>query len=87
MVQKKPRSAAAINRTTSACSVVMRSRKGFSLDCRDREAMGRFASTGGTVAEDVQDLMVATVEHRYGPVNRLPKPIEWLADNGTCYAA
>ena len=36
------------------------------------------ATTGGITAENVQDLMVATVEHRYGPVNRLPEPIEWL---------
>jgi putative transposase len=36
---------------------------------------------------DVQDLMVATVEHRYGQVNRVPEPIEWLTDNGSCYTA
>ena len=53
----------------------------FALDCCDREAMGHIATTGGITAEDVQDLMVATVEHCYGPVNRLPKPIEWLSDN------
>lgn len=28
----------------------------------------------GITAEDVRDPMVATVEHRYGSVNRLPKP-------------
>jgi hypothetical protein len=32
--------------------------------------MGYVAATGGITAEDVQDLMVATVEHRYGQVNR-----------------
>ena len=31
--------------------------------------------------------MVATVEHRYGQVNRVPEPIEWLTDNGSCYTA
>jgi putative transposase len=31
--------------------------------------------------------MVATVEHRYGRVNRVPEPIEWLTDNGSCYTA
>ncbi|SEN12214.1 Integrase core domain-containing protein [Sphingomonas gellani] len=41
----------------------------------------------GITAEDVQDLMVATVEHRYGRVNRVPQPIEWLTDNGSCYTA
>ncbi len=41
-------------------------RVAFALDCCDREAMGYVATTGGITAEDVQDLMVATVEHRYG---------------------
>jgi putative transposase len=59
----------------------------FALDCCDREAMGHVATTGGITAEDVQDLMVATVEHRYGQVNRVPEPIEWLTDNGSCYTA
>lgn len=52
-----------------------------------REAMGHVATTGGITAEDVQDLMVDTVEHRYGQVNRVPEPIEWLTDNGSCYTA
>jgi transposase InsO family protein len=30
-------------------------------------------------------LMLAAVEHRFGPVNRLPITIEWLSDNGSCY--
>ncbi len=62
-------------------------RVAFALDCCHREAMGYVATTGGITAEDVQDLLVATVEHRYGHVNRLPKPIEWLTDNGSCYTA
>lgn len=41
----------------------------------------------GITAEDGQDLIVATVEHRYGQVNRVPKPIEWLTDNDGCYIA
>jgi hypothetical protein len=32
-------------------------------------------------------LMLAAVEHRFGPVNRLPVTIEWLSDNGSCYLA
>ena len=48
---------------------------------------GHVATTGGITAEDVQDLVVATVEHRYGRVNRAPEPIEWLTDNGSCYTA
>lgn len=70
-----------------ACDNGEKVRVAFALDCCDREAMGHVATTGGITAEDVQDLMIATVEHRYGPVNRLPKPIEWLTDNGRCYAA
>ncbi len=62
-------------------------RVAFALDCCDREAMGHVATTSGITAEDVQDLMVATVEHRYGRVNRVPEPIEWLTDNGSCYTA
>lgn len=44
-------------------------RVAFALDCCDREAMGRVATTGGITAEDVRDRMVATVEHRFGPVD------------------
>ena len=62
-------------------------RVAFALDCCDREAMGFVATTSGISAEDVRDLMVATVEHRFGPVNKLPHNIEWLTDNGSCYTA
>lgn len=62
-------------------------RVAFSLDCCDREAMGYVATTAGITAEDVRDLMLATVEHRFGRVNRAPGPIEWLTDNGSCYTA
>jgi putative transposase len=70
-----------------ACDNGEKVRVAFALDCCDREAMGHVATTGGITAEDVQDLMIATVEHRFGPVNRLPEPIEWLSDNGSCYTA
>ena len=62
-------------------------RVAFALDCCDREAMGYVATTAGISAEDVRDLMVASVEHRFGQVNRLPQPIEWLTDNGSCFTA
>ena len=61
-------------------------RVAFSLDCCDRAAMGFVATTAGISAEDVRDLMTATVEHRFSRVNRLPSPIEWLTDNGSCYS-
>jgi putative transposase len=31
--------------------------------------------------------MVASVESRFGQVNRLPRAIEWLSDNGSGYIA
>ena len=52
-----------------------------------REAMSFLATTSGVSGEDVRDLMLAAVEHRFGPVNRLPITIEWLSDNGSCYLA
>jgi putative transposase len=70
-----------------ACDNGEKVRVAFALDCCDREAMGHVATTSGITAEDVKDLMVATVEHRYGQVNRVPEPIEWLTDNGSCYTA
>jgi putative transposase len=57
-------------------------RVAFALDCCDREAMGHVATTEGIKGEDVCDLMVTAVEHRFGKVNRLPQTIEWLTDNG-----
>ena len=38
----------------------------FALDCCDREAMSFLATTSGIRGEDVRDLMVAAVEHRFG---------------------
>ena len=58
---------------------------GSALDCCDREAVSFLATTGGISGDDVRDLMVAAVEHRFGRVNRLPVTIEWLSDNGSCY--
>ena len=31
--------------------------------------------------------MMQTVENRFGPDGKPPKPIEWLTDNGSCYTA
>ena len=58
-------------------------RVAFALDCCDREVLGHVATTEGIKGEDVQDLMITAVEHRFGPVNRLPQTIEWLSDNGS----
>src|SRR5687767_15450539 len=67
------------------CDNGERVRVAFALDCCDREAMSVVASTSGITGEDVRDLMVAAVEHRFGRLNRLPVKIEWLTDNGSCY--
>lgn len=45
------------------------------------------ATTGGIDSNDIRNLMVESVERRFGLVNRLPMPIEWLSDNGSPYTA
>lgn len=70
-----------------ACSNAEKVRVAFALDCCDREALGHVATTEGIKGEDVPDLMVTAVEHRFGPVNRLAGTIEWLTDNGSGYIA
>lgn len=62
-------------------------RVAFALDCCDREQLGHVATTEGIKGEDVRDLIVTAVEHRFGTVDRLPAVIEWLSDNGSCYVA
>jgi transposase InsO family protein len=57
-----------------------RVRVAFALDCCDREAMSFLATTSGVSGEDVRDLMLAAVEHRFGVVNRLPVTIKWLSE-------
>jgi putative transposase len=64
-----------------------RVRVAFALDCCDREAVSYVATTGGIGGEEVRDLMVGAVEHRFGRVNRLPQTIEWLSDNGSGYVS
>jgi putative transposase len=59
----------------------------FTLDCCDREAISWVATTGGINSSDIRDLMVESVERRFGLVNKLLKPIEWLSDNGSPYTA
>src|SRR4051812_23190127 len=69
------------------CDNSERVRIAFALDCCDREAMSFVATTAGIGGDEVRDLMVAAVEHRYGGISRLPKTIEWLSDNGSGYRA
>ena len=69
------------------CDNAQKVRIAFALDCCDREVMSYVATTSGIKGDDIRDLMLAAVEHRFGQVNRLPQLIEWLSDNGSCYIA
>lgn len=69
------------------CDNGERVRVAFSLDCCDRKSLAWVATTGGITAADIRDLMVESVESRFGLVNRLPCEIEWLSDNGSPYTA
>ncbi|MCX4107611.1 IS3 family transposase [Aeromonas caviae] len=58
----------------------------FAMDCCDREALDWAASTGGYDSDTVQDVMLRSVERRFG--DALPaSPVEWLTDNGSAYRA
>jgi putative transposase len=61
-------------------------RVAFALDTCDREVMAWCASTGGVSGEMIRDLMVESIERRFGS-NPLPHPIQWLSDNGSRYRA
>ena len=70
-----------------SCDNGERVRIAFTLDCCDREAISWVATTGGIDSGDIRDLMIESVERRFGLVNRLPVTIEWLSDNGSPYTA
>ena len=59
----------------------------FSLDCCDREVISYLATTVGISSDMVCDVLVESMENRFGFVDHLPHPIEWLTDNGSCYIA
>lgn len=59
----------------------------FALDTCDREVIGYIASTVGVDGAAIRDLMVECVEYRFGKVDKLPRPIQWLSDNGPCYVS
>jgi putative transposase len=69
------------------CENGERVRIAFTLDCCDREAISWVATTGGIDGGYIRDLMIESVERRFGLMNRLPIPIEWLSDNGSPYTA
>ena len=53
-------------------------RVAFALDCCDREIISHVAITGGITGQMVRDLMIESVEQRFGNVARLPHAVEWL---------
>jgi putative transposase len=60
----------------------------FSLDCCDREVLSFIATTSAITGEMVRDLMVESVERRFGKGTRkVPQRLEWLSDNGPPYTA
>jgi transposase InsO family protein len=59
----------------------------FAMDTCDREIIGYIASTIGIDGEAIRDLMTECVEHRFGRVEKLSRPIQWLTDNGPCYVS
>jgi transposase InsO family protein len=59
----------------------------FSLNCCDRELISYVATIGGISNETICDLMIQSVENRFGSVDNAPHRIEWLSDNGSCYTA
>jgi putative transposase len=69
------------------CDNGERVRIAFALDCCDREAISWVATTGAIDSGDIRDLMIDSIERRFGPADRLPDAVEWLTDNGSPYVA
>jgi len=59
----------------------------FAMDTCDREILGCIASTKGIDGAAIRDLLLESVEHRFGKIACLPHSIQWLSDNGPCYVA
>jgi len=72
---------------TVQCANGERVHVAFALDTCDREILSYIASTVGIDGAAIRDLMLESVEYRFGKVNSLPHKIQWLSDNGPCYVA
>jgi len=48
----------------------------FSLDCCDRQAISFAATTAGISGELVRDVMVQTLNKRFGHVEQMPQPAQ-----------
>jgi putative transposase len=59
----------------------------FALDTCDREVIGYVAKSGAMTGADIRDLMVQSLESRFGQAKKLPQNIQWLSDNGPPYVA
>lgn len=70
-----------------ACDNGEKVRMAFTLDCCDREAIRYVATTAGISGEMVRDLMVESLEQRFGNAIPADHGIEWLTDNGSPYIA
>ena len=58
----------------------------FALGCCDRDAIGWVASPNGYSGDDIRDLVLESVEKRFG--DQLPTtPVRWLSDNGSACTA
>lgn len=58
----------------------------FALDCHDREILGYVAQPRHLNAEDIQYLMLQSLEYRFKDI-KTPHPIQWLSDNGGQFTA
>lgn len=59
----------------------------FAMDTCDREILGYISSTIGIDGQAIRDLLLESMEYRFGSVERLPSKVQWLTDNGPCYVA
>ena len=49
----------------------------FGLDCYDREIVSNVGTTEGISGDLVRDLMLGTIEARFGLVNMVPRGKPW----------
>ena len=56
----------------------------FALDCHDRECLAYVVRNRPLSAEDIQDLMLLSVENRFKS-SKAPRRIQWLSDRGAIY--
>lgn len=59
----------------------------FSMDTCDREILSYISTTAGISSDMVKDLMVSSIEYRFGKIDRLPHKIQWLCDNAPGYTS